>query len=105
MRGEFTAEYLNGLGIKDVEVIGCPSMFLHGPDLSVEKRLETLGTDANIAINISPYVEEVGETVMSNYRKYPNLVYIAQDRPTLQLLRTWTNSPAGCNGWRSATRR
>ena len=28
VRGEFTHDYLRGLGFRDVEVIGCPSMFL-----------------------------------------------------------------------------
>lgn len=94
VRGEFTAEYLKGLGFKDVEVIGCPSMFLHGPVLSVEKRIAALDTDSNIAINISPYVKRVGKTVMFNYRKYPNLVYIAQDRATLELL-LWGKAAEG----------
>lgn len=33
VRGEFTADYLQRLGFSDVEVIGCPSMFRHGPEL------------------------------------------------------------------------
>ena len=37
VRGEITCDYLRGLGYRDVEVIGCPSMFLNGDRLRVEK--------------------------------------------------------------------
>ena len=52
VRGEATAAYLNGLGFRDVEVIGCPSMFLRGLDLRVERRVETLDAGSSVAITI-----------------------------------------------------
>ncbi|WP_410089573.1 polysaccharide pyruvyl transferase family protein, partial [Streptomyces sp. gb1(2016)] len=30
VRGEFTEQYLKNMGFRDVEVIGCPSMFMNG---------------------------------------------------------------------------
>src|SRR5688572_5329288 len=45
VRGEITANYLRTLGFSAVDEIGCPSMFLHGDTLPVEKRKTTLGTD------------------------------------------------------------
>jgi hypothetical protein len=83
VRGEFTAHYLNHLGFSDVEVIGCPSMFLHGGDLHVEKKVPQLGSDAKLAISITPYVEQMGDIVWRHQEKYPNLIYIAQHRGTL----------------------
>lgn len=38
VRGEFTEKYLNDLGFRDVEVIGCPSLFLYGKELTVTKK-------------------------------------------------------------------
>ena len=52
VRGERTAAYLEGLGFSDVEVIGCPSMFMHGDRLEVSKRVPDLGRDSRLAINI-----------------------------------------------------
>ncbi len=86
VRGELTATYLRGLGFHDVEVIGCPSMFLYGPHLRVEKGAEQLDRDARIALNVSPYVKAMGDVVMSHVERYRNLAYIAQDLDTLNLL-------------------
>ena len=39
VRGEYTQDYLQKLGFRDVEVIGCPSMYLRGDQLSVTKKV------------------------------------------------------------------
>lgn len=86
VRGESTYEYLRGLGFRDVDVIGCPSMFLNGTRMAVEKRTATLEPEAALAINVTPYVKEMGDVVMSHHARYPNLRYTAQDLATLELL-------------------
>ena len=86
VRGEFTYDYLRGLGFNDVEVIGCPSMFLHGSHLAVERRVPELTPASPIAINVSPYVKAMGPIVMAHLERYPDLRYIAQDIETLELL-------------------
>jgi hypothetical protein len=92
VRGELTASYLEHLGFRDVEVIGCPSMFLDGPRLAVEKRLPALEPSSRVVMNISPYVKAMGPIVRAHVERYPNLSYIAQDRETLALL-LWGESP------------
>lgn len=86
VRGECTYDYLRGLGFRDVEVIGCPSMFFHGDRMAIEKRAPALEPDAALAMNVTPYVQRMGDVVMSHHARYPNLRYIAQDLPTLELL-------------------
>jgi hypothetical protein len=93
VRGELTHSYLRSLGFRDVEVIGCPSMFLHGEDLRVEKRLPRLERDARVSLNVSPYVKAMGSIVTSHVERYPNLTYVAQDLDTLCLL-LWGESPS-----------
>ena len=92
VRGELTASYLESLGFREVEVIGCPSMFLHGDKLRVEKRLERLDRDARVALTISPYAGQMGPIVEHHAEHYPNLTYIAQDADTLQRL-LWGEAP------------
>lgn len=87
VRGDFTKEYLIGLGFDDseVDVIGCPSMFLHGPELPL--RLPThVEDDDPIAITISPYVRQMGPVLQTALRRNRNLTYIGQDINTLRLL-------------------
>ena len=86
VRGEFTAEYLHGLGFRDVEVIGCPSLFLRGPDLHVAKDPAGLTARSRVAINVSPYVKDMGAITMAAHRRYPHLTYVPQDLKTLGLL-------------------
>jgi hypothetical protein len=87
VRGEFTQSYLNHLGFKDVEVIGCPSMFRHGRSLSVEKKASALDTDARIGMyTTNGTMGDLGQILTDNYRRYPNLRYIAQDIPDLERL-------------------
>lgn len=86
VRGEYSADYLRNLGFSDVEVIGCPSMFLHGDRFTVTKRTPTLERDARIGINITPRVLAMGPIIMSHVERYPNLRYIGQEKDVLKML-------------------
>lgn len=89
VRGDFTKEYLVGLGFEEdrVDVIGCPSMFLHGPDLPL-RIPGAIDADDPIAITISPYVREMGPILQQSLRRHRRLTYIGQDIHTLRLLMT-----------------
>lgn len=88
VRGEFTRDYLRDLGFGDehVEVVGCPSLYMFGPNLSVKRKLESLTERSRIALNVSPYVKSVGSIAIDHAQRYPNLTYLAQNRDTLALL-------------------
>ena len=86
VRGEITGAYLESIGFRDVDVIGCPSMFMYGPRMRLEKRVERLERDARVSINASPGVAHIGDIVRGHAERYPNLTYVAQDLDTLALL-------------------
>ncbi|GAB3745073.1 polysaccharide pyruvyl transferase family protein [Microlunatus parietis] len=88
VRGEFTLDYLNslGFGADEVEVIGCPSMFMYGPDLKITRKVDALTPESPIALNISPYVAALGPISLDHAERYPNLIYQAQNWQTLELM-------------------
>ncbi|MER6627635.1 polysaccharide pyruvyl transferase family protein [Streptomyces sp. NPDC000987] len=82
VRGEFTEKYLKDLGYRDVEVIGCPSLFLHGKELAVHKRVAELTADSRIAVNGSHNaVQKQGldKVIARTHARYPNLRFIGQN--------------------------
>jgi len=88
VRGEFTRDYLHDLGFGDehVNVVGCPSLYMYGPNLSIKKKVDALTEQSRIALNVSPYVRAMGPIALDQANRYPNLVYMAQNRDTLALL-------------------
>lgn len=88
VRGEFTRDYLIHLGFPPdaIDVIGCPSLFLHGPDLRVDKRTESISADAALALNLTPEVTGIGAFATDQAARHPNLTYIGQDAHDLRLL-------------------
>lgn len=65
VRGQFTAEYLQKIGIRNVEVIGCPSFFYNmNPSLKVTKKVFSKIT--KIAFNSDP-------TIYNSKENYPKL--------------------------------
>ena len=55
VRGQFTADFLQDLGFPEsaVDIIGCPSLFLHGPNFRLTAPTTALATDAEIALNVT----------------------------------------------------
>jgi hypothetical protein len=86
VRGDFTGEYLRSLGFDDVDMIGCPSLFMDGDALRVDKRVAAIGPDSAVCLNVSPYVRKMGDVVQHHQERYSGLRYVAQDRETLRTL-------------------
>ncbi|MEU7470449.1 polysaccharide pyruvyl transferase family protein [Streptomyces sp. NPDC044984] len=95
VRGELTARYLNDLGFKDVDIIGCPSMFLYGSTFP-EIRAVELTADSRIAVNLSPDAIPVGDIsgiARHAWERYPHLTYYAQNTDDAELLLWGDTSP------------
>lgn len=89
VRGELTKKYLGELGFSEVDIIGCPSMFLNGDSFPIERRTEKLTPDSRVAINISHDAAPVGEIgAMAHHASatYPGLRYFAQNLTDAELL-------------------
>lgn len=83
VRGEQTAHYLNSLGIRDVEVIGCPSLTMHGPGHSV--RPADASSLSRVAYNVETSKDICGHLVADAELHY-DARYYAQDMSTFELM-------------------
>ncbi|MFD5639850.1 polysaccharide pyruvyl transferase family protein [Streptomyces sp. NPDC127077] len=82
VRGEFTEKYLRDMGFNDVEVIGCPSLFMYGDRLDVRKRADALGPESRIAVNGSHSAmrnQGLDPIVRNAHARYPHLRFIGQN--------------------------
>ncbi|MET8407138.1 polysaccharide pyruvyl transferase family protein [Streptomyces sp. NPDC005195] len=82
VRGEFTERYLKDMGFRDVEVIGCPSMFMYGKDLDVRKSAPALGPESRIAVNASHSAvksQGLDRVIRGTHTRYPYLRFVGQN--------------------------
>nr|WP_235453759.1 polysaccharide pyruvyl transferase family protein [Streptomyces olivochromogenes] len=82
VRGEFTEQYLLDMGFRDVEVIGCPSLFMHGGRLDVHKRAVALTPESRIAINGSHSAvrsQGLDRVIADAHARYPHLRFVGQN--------------------------
>ncbi|MBC7631430.1 polysaccharide pyruvyl transferase family protein [Aeromicrobium sp.] len=95
VRGEFTKSYLVKLGFpeRSIDIIGCPSLFLHGRDFTVDKTTATIGIDSPLALNLTPEVHGIGAFATAQAERHPHLTYIGQDAHDLRLLLWGTPFP------------
>jgi hypothetical protein len=95
VRGEFTRSYLVGLGFPEssVDIIGCPSLFLHGRDFRVDKSVDSLSVDSPLALNLTPEVPGIGAFATAQAERHPRLTYVGQDAHDLRLLLWGTPFP------------
>lgn len=86
VRGEFTARYLASLGFDEVEVIGCPSMFVHGDRMPAQKPLADTTTDLAISLGLTPDAPMDAQWLDELVAQHPRLSYIPQDRIDLETM-------------------
>jgi hypothetical protein len=88
VRGEFTADYLLGLGFPSsaVDIIGCPSLFLRGPGWSLPEAPAPIEDETPVALNLTEGVPGLGDWVMELTRRHPRLVHVNQDKKDLRLM-------------------
>lgn len=95
VRGVFTQTYLTQLGFPEdsIDIIGCPSLFLHGRDFQVHRKIDAVGPDSRLALNVTPEVPGIGAFATAHAARYPHLTYVPQDAHDLRLMLWGTPFP------------
>ncbi len=87
LRGELTAEYLHRLGYReeiDYTVIGCPSMYARGGELSVKQG--DITRSSKVCVNSSIRIpHEINDFVMDNMKLFDSYYFIPQQTSELRL--------------------
>jgi hypothetical protein len=109
VRGELTASYLKHLGFNDVDIIGCPSMFMHGETFPALRDPGTIDASSRIAINLSPGASRIGDIAglaRHAYERFPRLTYFAQNLADADIM-FWgdTSAVTGAGGSQPLPRR
>jgi hypothetical protein len=95
VRGACTAEYLKSLGFSSVDIIGCPSMFMDGPELPRPSEVETFDSSTRLSVNISAFGEQakfstgldkMGDVIARAVSAYDDVEYLPQQRDSLMAL-------------------
>ncbi len=83
LRGELTAEFLNGLGFqaeKDYTVIGCPSLYAFGEHLPAMECKELTGK-SKVSLNAKAQLpDEYHHFMHNNAKRFEDAVYVPQVR-------------------------
>lgn len=86
VRGELTQQYLRGLGFDQVDVIGCPSMFMNGPDLRLREVTGVLNENSSLAVNFTPGVPVPKKWITHLAKTHRRAMFIAQDRADIEAM-------------------
>ena len=89
VRGHITAEFLSSCGFSsdEITVIGCPSLYHQGGDLRIARRVDKILPQDPLSMNITPTRFSADRAVFARMlKRYPNLMYVAQQPEELQML-------------------
>lgn len=90
VRGEITKRYLQYLGFpgERIEVIGCPSVFMWGPDFRMPTDPLALGPRSRISLSFDHRIPTTADLFDRTVNTYPGSVVYAQERMVAQMVIT-----------------
>lgn len=90
VRGEITQRYFRHLGFPDdrVDVIGCPSLFMWGPDFRWSDPAGNLSPESSISLSFDHRIPATADILQRTVEDYPRSTVYAQERLTARMVIT-----------------
>lgn len=90
VRGEITKRYLQHLGFAAdrIDVIGCPSLFMWGPDFQMPEREVTLNRRSRISLSFDHRIEDSAELLDKTISAYRRSTVYMQEKLGAQMVIT-----------------
>lgn len=97
VRGAYTAELLEHLGFPadGIDIIGCPSLFLHGLPKPMVKKTETLGLEGRtLAMSYTPEVPGMADFLDHNIERFADSIVVPQTHTALAFMLWGEHKPS-----------
>lgn len=100
VRGEISADYLRhlGFGNDQIDVIGCPSMFMHGPGFRLSPATNELGPDSELSLSFDHRIPTTAGLLQRTVDEYPKSLVYAQEHLTARMVITGEETRANWRG-------
>lgn len=100
VRGEVTKRYLCYLGLPAdrIDVIGCPSLYMWGPDFRMPEQPVHLTRDSRISLSFDHRIKSTAEILDRTLREYPRSTVYAQERFGIRMVVTGEETRADWAG-------
>ncbi|MCA0297159.1 MAG: polysaccharide pyruvyl transferase family protein [Actinobacteria bacterium] len=88
VRGEITRKYLRHLGFPDdrIDVIGCPSLFMWGPDFQWAEPAGSLSADSALSLSFDHRIPSTAGLLQRTVDDFPSATVYAQERLTARMV-------------------
>lgn len=100
VRGEITQRYFRHLGFPEdrIDVIGCPSLFMWGPDFRWPDPVGDLSPDSAISLSFDHRIPATADLLQRTIDDYPRSTVYAQERLTARMVITGEETRADWRG-------
>lgn len=100
VRGEVSKEYLQYLGFPGdrIDVIGCPSIFMWGPDFQMPETPLELQRDSRISLSFDHRINATAALLQQTVEEYPRSTVYLQEKLSAQMIITGADTRPDWNG-------
>lgn len=100
VRGEVTKSYLEYLGVAGdrIDVIGCPSLFMWGPNFRLDEAPARLSNRAQLSLSFDHRIDSTADLLQRTVTSYPQSTVYVQEKLAAQMVIDGSETRSDWNG-------